>query len=356
MRILYVATREVGYVRNDVLIRALRKLSEVDVVGSNHRGNLAYRSFIYSIEAARRLSHQSYDLVVCGFFGQITATMLAKSSPSPLLLDGFVSAYDTLCYDRKAFSPNSPAGKLAFWLDKTSCRQTGQVLTDTPENADYFRDTFNLPQVNFYPIPVSCNEEIFKPISPTTNHFPAILAHFYSTYQSLHGVEQLLHVAKLLEEEPFRFSIIGNGPQHKNIIKLSSQLRLRNVVFLPMMPLRNLVLEMGNTDIFIGGPFGSTSKAGRVIPGKIYQAMAMGLPIIAADTPANRRLLVDRENAILVDPKDPNSIADGMKQLAGDNSLRKKIARNARSTFMLKASEEVICEILSTIISKIIQI
>jgi len=65
------------------------------------------------------------------------------------------------------------------------------------------------------------------------------------------------------------------------------------------------------------------------------EAFALGCPVVASDVAGAREQLGDA--ALLVDPKDPASIADAIKTLHGDSNLRRTLierglARAERST------------------------
>ena len=53
--------------------------------------------------------------------------------------------------------------------------------------------------------------------------------------------------------------------------------------------------------------------------------MAMGKPIITADTPAIRELLTHKKDIYLCSPADPKAIAASIEELRNDEPLRKKI-------------------------------
>ena len=53
-----------------------------------------------------------------------------------------------------------------------------------------------------------------------------------------------------------------------------------------------------------------------MIPNKAFQALACGTPLVTADTPAARELLVDGESALLVPTGDPEALAAAIRRLA----------------------------------------
>ena len=59
------------------------------------------------------------------------------------------------------------------------------------------------------------------------------------------------------------------------------------------------------------------------------EAMECGLPVIAFDIPANRELVVDSKNGILINCYDVNKFANAMNLLANSLDLRKEFADNS---------------------------
>jgi glycosyltransferase involved in cell wall biosynthesis len=79
------------------------------------------------------------------------------------------------------------------------------------------------------------------------------------------------------------------------------------------------------------GIFGRTEKAGRVVPHKVFQAMALGKPVITARTPAAEEFFSDGENVIFCPRGDPEGLAAAILRLKRDAALREAIARNGRA-------------------------
>ena len=77
------------------------------------------------------------------------------------------------------------------------------------------------------------------------------------------------------------------------------------------------------------GIFGTTAKAGRVVPNKVYQGAAAGCAVITSDTAPQRRALGDA--AVFVPAGDPHSLADVLRSLAADRSCLQFLRNAARS-------------------------
>ncbi len=64
-------------------------------------------------------------------------------------------------------------------------------------------------------------------------------------------------------------------------------------------------------------------------PLKIFEYMAMGVPIVASELPSLREILVSGENALLVPPGDPQALAGALIELKNNPELGRKIAEKA---------------------------
>src|SRR5205823_3096812 len=121
----------------------------------------------------------------------------------------------------------------------------------------------------------------------------------------LQGVATVLQAARLAPD--LRFRIVGSG-------QLEPLLRQRppNVEHVPWVDYERLPRELHNAGCALG-VFGTSAKAGRVIPNKVFQALACGAPVITADSPAARELLVDGASAQLVPPGDASALAAAVR-------------------------------------------
>ncbi len=353
MRILYIVGREIEYPRNDVLLRAFQRFSNVDVIGVQKRpSSLLINSIILTLRATPKLLFSRYDLVFIGFYGHIIMLLVGWLSRAPVVFDAFLSTYDTICFDREIFHPKSIIGRIAFWLDRFTCQIAQQVLLDTPENVRYFVETFNLSDNNIKSVPVGCNEDVFHPqLGQPDGGFWVL---FYTTYLPLHGVDIVIEAAsQLAAYKSIRFRIIGDGLEYPRIQQMVIERALSNIELLPSVPLHKLPEEIAAVDVCLGGHFAFSGKANRVVPGKIYQILAMGCPLIAADTPANRSILTHMESAMLCQTGNPGSLAKAILLLNQNNTLRRYLGENGRSLYEKCCSEELITKKVKNIVENI---
>lgn len=73
---------------------------------------------------------------------------------------------------------------------------------------------------------------------------------------------------------------------------------------------------------------GNQTSAYYTSPLKLFEYMASERPIVASDLPSIREVL-NENNAILVEPNNPEALADGIKQVLADSQLADKLARQA---------------------------
>src|SRR5439155_17753226 len=178
---------------------------------------------------------------------------------------------------------------------------------------------------------VGAEERVFSPGWAPADPFEAL---FIGKLIPLHGVDTVLVAARLAPE--LRFKVVGSG-------QLEPLLHNRppNVEHVPWVDYDALPGELHRAGCALG-IFGSSEKAPRVIPNKVFQALACGPPVATADTPAARELLADRESALLVPPGDPEALAAALRRLAAEEDLGRRLSEGGRAAYLARASEQVL--------------
>jgi glycosyltransferase involved in cell wall biosynthesis len=90
------------------------------------------------------------------------------------------------------------------------------------------------------------------------------------------------------------------------------------------------------------GIFGRTDKAGRVVPNKVYQTLALGKALISGDTPAIRDAFTPGEHLLTVPTGDPQTLAEAITALVDNPARREKLGRVGRSRVEAAYSEKAL--------------
>jgi len=340
MRVLYFGTYERDYPRNAQVISALRGAG-VGVLerhvsvweGRTHKwraGPVAVaRLALAEVRLLRRPVHE-FDALIVGYPGHLDlAAARYAAGGRPVVFNPLVSLFDTFVDDRGRFAPGSLAGRALAAIDRRALRAADCVVADTTANAEFLAQRAELPGDRLAVCFVGAEERVFGPGWKPETPFKAL---FVGKLIPLHGLSTVLEAARLAPE--VRFRIVGSG-------QLEPLLRERppNAEHVAWVDYERLPAELHAAGCALG-IFGTSGKAQRVIPNKVFQALACGAPVVTADTPAAREL--DDRALRLVPAGDAQALADAVRELAADAQGRETLAARGHETYLRRASEAIL--------------
>ncbi len=342
MRILYFGTYERAYPRNAQVISCLRGAG-VDVRErhepvwdgrrSSWRAGVGDAARLALAEARLfRAPRERFDAVIVGYPGHFDLPAARHAARgAPVVFNPLVSLADTFVDDRGRFRPDSPAARALTAVDRRALRAADLVVCDTQAHADHLTALAGLDSSRVAVCLVGAEERVFSPGWQPQELFTCL---FVGKLIPLHGLETILEAARLAPEIPFR--IVGSG-QLDSLLAAAPA----NVEHVPWVDYERLPEELHRVSCALG-VFGTSGKAARVIPNKAFQALACGTPLVTADTPAARELLLDGESALLVPPGDAPALAQAVRRLAADPALAHKLSGGGLAAYREHASEDVL--------------
>lgn len=276
------------------------------------------------------------DVVVVGYggLGDVPlARMLTLFRRRPIVYDALVSYYDTVVCDRQLCRPTSLKARLLWRYDRLMCRLADLVLLDTPAHVQYFSREFGLSPAHCISVAVGCDKERLVEPRASEDTEKSFEVLFWGTFIPLHGLETIVTAAQQLRHhDRIRFTIIGGGQSEQNIRELAAHVPTPHLNFLPMVSSQELMRRVARASLCLG-IFGTTEKAQRVIPCKVYDALCAGAPIVTGDTGAIRELLTHGDSAWLVPCGNADALAQAILMLSSDSVLRDRLAAGARNTY-----------------------
>jgi glycosyltransferase involved in cell wall biosynthesis len=355
LRVLYFGTYERDYPRNAQVVSALRGAG-VEVVERHVSVWEGHREkWKAGATAAARLAvaelrllvrpRVEFDALLVGYPGHLDLAAARRvAADKPVVFNPLVSLSDTFVADRGRFTATSTAGRALRAIDRRSLRAADLVVADTEAHADFLAELAGIPRSRVAVCFVGAEERVFSPGWKQAEPFEAL---FIGKLIPLHGLATVLEAARLTPG--LRFKVVGSG-------QLEAVLddRPPNVEHVPWVEYERLPRELRSAGCALG-IFGSSDKARRVIPNKVFQALACGVPVVTADTPAARELLTDGESALLVPPADGGALAAAVTQLAEDSSLARGIAAGGLTVYRAQASERILGERWRGVIESVVR-
>jgi glycosyltransferase involved in cell wall biosynthesis len=254
------------------------------------------------------------------------AHLLARRAGVPCVFDPLVSRYDTRVFDRGDADPRGAQAWHNKNLDRLSFALADLVLADTRAHADLFAEELAPPDTPIRVLEVGCDDAVFRPAPPPLEDGVATVL-FYGSYLPLHGVPVVVDAAaRLREDARLRFELIGDGQTRAEVERAVRERRLANVTMRPRVPAAQLPTRIAAATICLG-IFGSTPKAGRVIPNKVYQCMGMERAVVTMDSRAVRETLRVGEEIVTTPPGDGEALAFAIQGLLENREYRLRVAR-----------------------------
>jgi glycosyltransferase involved in cell wall biosynthesis len=260
---------------------------------------------------------------------------------TPIVLDHLVSAAGT-ARDRGLDSGAGLKSKLLIAIDDGALKRADVVVVDTPEHRDALPERARERSVV---VPVGATAEWFalgrrvldSAAEPADRPLRAV---FVGVFTPLHGTVTLgKALAALADDERVEVTMVGTGQDYA-ACKAAAAANPR-VTWIDWVPGEELPVLVADHDVSLG-IFGTTAKARKVVPTKVYQGAAAGCAIVTSETEPQRAAMAD--TAVYVPPGDADALAAALRHLAEDGAelsrLRGVAATRAAERFTPSAAVE----------------
>lgn len=134
------------------------------------------------------------------------------------------------------------------------------------------------------------------------------------------GIERLAAVTR--EVPGSRLAIVGDGPARPNLERTFAG---TPTVFTGLLQGEDLAAAYASTDVFL---FPSTTET---LGMAMIEALASGLPVVAARSGASHEVVTDGESGILYEKDSTAALVATVRRLLSDDGLREALSRGARS-------------------------
>ena len=301
------------------------------------------------VRSARKL-----DAVLVPSFGHRDlplAELLGRATDSPVLFDPLVSRWDTQVGDLGRLRKGSLSAWRVRVSDRVSLTLADMVICDTWEHGDFYSNEFGVARRKLSRVPVGADRFAFdlgerRASRPRAGPLDIV---YLGGYLPLHGLPAVIDAATELEarhgERFATFTLIGGGMLLPRVERDVAARGLRSVRLIPRMPYEEAMTRLARADLSLG-IFGTSAKSGRVVPHKVFQSMALGIPTVTRRSAAIMEFFRDEEHLVLVPPGDGAALARAIESLEQDPDRAEKIGARGRAAARAQASPSRIGDLL----------
>lgn len=156
------------------------------------------------------------------------------------------------------------------------------------------------------------------------------VAGYIGTHGMAHALRTLLDAARLLQDEgrdDIRILLLGDGASKAELKVYARALRLRNIVLVDSVPKDEVVDYWSLLDVSIIH-LRKTDLFKTVIPSKLFECMAMGIPVLHGVEGESAEILARCGAGRLFEPENAQALRARVVELAGDPALCRELGRN----------------------------
>jgi len=174
---------------------------------------------------------------------------------------------------------------------------------------------------------------------PDSKYFTLFYAGGINYHRGIQNVIIAIH--KIIDEFPqIRFYVLGEGSYKNKLIKLASELSLKNnIKFFGWKSFKEMIQLLGKSDIAIIPHFKS-DHTDSTIPHKLFQYMFAEKPIIASNCIPIERIINETKTGITYQYDLPEELATKLKDLISKNNLF-ELYSNGRNAVLNKYNWEI---------------
>ena len=153
------------------------------------------------------------------------------------------------------------------------------------------------------------------------------VAAYVGTHGMAHGLDTVLDAAALLRDDPrFGFLLVGDGAERARLMERAKSMNLANLQIAGQLPKSEMPAIWDATDASMI-ILRKNNTFTKVLPSKMFEAMAMECPIVLGVQGEAKALLDEAGAGIAIEPENAGELAAAVVRLADDVKFRERLGR-----------------------------
>jgi len=287
----------------------------------------------------KELSDRTFDIIFCEsppLFLGITALQLSKSFDAKLVMN--ISDLWPESVEKLGVVTNKLILAPFYWLEKYLYKKSALITGQTQGIVDSVKGKLKneSTRVLWYPNGIALKELELPTETPAS--IKSIIPEgkkiilYAGNFGFAQGLDIILKAAsKLKSQEELHFILIGDGPEREALLEMKSNLKLsncdihRSVSRIELFSLIQLsfayIVPLKRIELFLGA-----------IPSKIFEPLAMGVPVLlGVDGEARKIFCQDVKAAKYFTPENVEDLSRSIIELLENEDLRNELIREGKA-------------------------
>jgi glycosyltransferase involved in cell wall biosynthesis len=219
-------------------------------------------------------------------------------------------------------------------LSHASLRLCAAAIGVTPEIA---RSALREGVSRSFVVTNGADTELFSPDAVTDRDLPTRYACFVGTLATWQGIDHTLDSLGRPEWPPdVSLVVVGEGVEVERVRSLAAESpRLK---YLGRLPHAAVAGVLAHALVALSPKSDSSHATSGVVPLKLFEAMACGVPVIVTDLPGQADIVRENDCGIVIPPRDPIAIGAAVRRISEDEERRREMGRNSRAAAVARYS------------------
>lgn len=305
--------------------------TEVNEVGTIR--NILLWLIKFSYIASRIINRSPKDAVVLYRYG-VTTSLVAKTLRMITRKRKWVVEVNSLAIHKKKMPPLLK--KLVLMFEKWSIKGVDYIYVVSEGLKEDLVKGRRTEKDNIIVIPNASDRNYSHKIM-SSDDAELVKFVYMGVFQQYYDMELLLKsfLALGVEKNIAQLHLYGDGPQFNKISALAEG--HDNIVIHGRYNLEEII-ENGSIDksCILVLPYGDNSLARIGSPIKMFEYMAIGLPIITSDVGQLKQIYRNEENALIYHAGEQEELTNCMRKILSDKKLGERLAKNIKNDYQNK--------------------
>lgn len=187
-------------------------------------------------------------------------------------------------------------------------------------------------------------EDIFEQI-PSRKEDGVFNFMFAGNIGAVQSVETIIKAARMMEDQPVKFHIVGGGTDLERLQKMSED--LDNIIFYGRRPLEEMPEFYAKADAMLV-TLAADPVLSLTLPGKVQSYMAVGKPIIGAIDGETKVIIEDSQCGFCGKADDAEELVANIKRFISEDTDRVVMGINARRFYEENFQEKLFMDKLES--------